>query len=35
MPMVYLLDTGHVALETHHQEIANYIRDFLQTTLAS
>lgn len=32
---VYLLDTGHFALETHHQEIANYIRDFLQTTLAS
>lgn len=32
---VYLLDTGHFALETHHQEIAKYIRDFLQTTLAS
>jgi pimeloyl-ACP methyl ester carboxylesterase len=26
---IHLLDTGHFALETHHQEIAGYIRDFL------
>lgn len=29
---VHLLNAGHFALETHHQEIANYMRDFLQTT---
>lgn len=27
---VHLLDTGHFALETHHQEIAAHIRRFLQ-----
>lgn len=26
---IHLLDTGHFALETHHQEIAGYVRDFL------
>jgi hypothetical protein len=25
----YLIDTGHFALEMHHQEIADLIRDFL------
>lgn len=30
---VHLLDTGHFALETHHREIAGYIRDFLGRTL--
>jgi hypothetical protein len=26
---VHFLDTGHFALETHANEIAGYIRDFL------
>jgi pimeloyl-ACP methyl ester carboxylesterase len=26
---IHLLDTGHFALETHHQEISSHIRDFL------
>ncbi len=26
---IHLLDTGHFALETHHREIATYVRDFL------
>ena len=30
---VYLLDTGHFALETHHNEIARYVRSFLERTL--
>jgi len=32
---VHFYDTGHFALETHHQEIAGAIRDFLSRTLAS
>jgi len=32
---VHFYDTGHFALETHHQEIASAIRDFLGRTLAS
>jgi pimeloyl-ACP methyl ester carboxylesterase len=32
---VHFYDTGHFALETHHQEIAGAIRDFLGRTLAS
>jgi pimeloyl-ACP methyl ester carboxylesterase len=32
---VHFYDTGHFALETHHQEIASGIRDFLSRTLAS
>jgi len=31
---VHLLDTGHFALETHHQAIAEAIRDFLGRKLA-
>ncbi|WP_442679319.1 alpha/beta fold hydrolase [Sphingomonas sp. ASY06-1R] len=31
---VHLLDTGHFALETHHEEIAALIRDFLGRKLA-
>jgi len=31
---VHLLDTGHFALETHHHEIAAYVRDFLGRTFA-
>jgi pimeloyl-ACP methyl ester carboxylesterase len=31
----HFYDTGHFALETHHQEIAGAIRDFLSRTLAS
>jgi pimeloyl-ACP methyl ester carboxylesterase len=31
---IHLLDTGHFALETHHTEIAGYIRDFLGRKLA-
>ena len=31
---VHLLDAGHFALETHHQEIAAYIRDFLARKMA-
>ena len=30
---VHLYDTGHFALETHHQEIASAIRDFLDRKL--
>lgn len=30
---VHLLDAGHFALETHHREIASYIRDFLHRKL--
>jgi pimeloyl-ACP methyl ester carboxylesterase len=30
---VHLLDAGHFALETHHEEIAGYIRDFLDRKL--
>ncbi len=26
---IHLLDTGHFALDTHHREIAGYVRDFL------
>ena len=26
---IHLLDTGHFALDTHHNEIAAYMRDFL------
>ena len=26
---IHLLDAGHFALETHHQEIAGLMRDFL------
>ena len=29
---VHLLDTGHFALETHHREIAGYVREFLDRT---
>ncbi len=32
---VHFCDTGHFALETHHQEIAGAIRDFLGRKLAS
>jgi len=32
---VHFLDTGHFALETHHQEIAALIRDFLGRKLAA
>jgi pimeloyl-ACP methyl ester carboxylesterase len=32
---VRFYDTGHFALETHHQEIAGAIRDFLSRSLAS
>jgi pimeloyl-ACP methyl ester carboxylesterase len=32
---VHFYDTGHFALETHHQEIAGAIRDFLDRKLAS
>jgi pimeloyl-ACP methyl ester carboxylesterase len=31
---VHLYDTGHFALETHHQEIAATIRDFLERKLS-
>lgn len=30
---VHLLDTGHFALETHHREIADHMRDFLGRSL--
>ena len=30
---IHLLDTGHFALETHHREIAQHIRDFLGRVL--
>jgi pimeloyl-ACP methyl ester carboxylesterase len=30
---VHFYDTGHFALETHHQEIANAIAEFLQRRL--
>jgi pimeloyl-ACP methyl ester carboxylesterase len=32
---VHFYDTGHFALETHHQEIAGAIRDFLSRSLAA
>ncbi|WP_131113860.1 alpha/beta fold hydrolase [Lichenihabitans psoromatis] len=32
---LHLLDTGHFALETHHQEIARLMRDFLGRKLAA
>jgi pimeloyl-ACP methyl ester carboxylesterase len=32
---VHFFDTGHFALETHHQEIAGAIRDFLSRTLTN
>lgn len=31
----YLLDTGHFALETHGQEIADLMRDFLNRKVVS
>jgi len=31
---VRFYDTGHFALETHHQEIAGAVRDFLGRKLA-
>lgn len=31
---IHLLDAGHFALETHHDEIASHIRDFLRRMLA-
>jgi pimeloyl-ACP methyl ester carboxylesterase len=31
---VYFYDTGHFALETHHQEIATAMRDFLERVVA-
>ncbi len=30
---IHLLDAGHFALETHHGEIARYMRDFLSRML--
>ena len=30
---IHLLDTGHFALETHHHEIAGYMREFLDRNL--
>jgi hypothetical protein len=32
---VRFFDTGHFALETHYQEIADAIRDFLGRNLAT
>ena len=32
---IHLLDTGHFALDTHHSEIADLIRDFLTRRLRS
>ncbi len=32
---VHLLDTGHFALETHHREIAQYMRPLLERSLLS
>lgn len=32
---VHLLDTGHFALDTHHEEIAAYVRDFLGRKLVA
>ena len=32
---VHFYDTGHIALETHHREIAGAIRDFLERQLVS
>jgi len=32
---IHLLDTGHFALDTHHEEVAAYIRDFLGRKLAA
>ena len=32
---MHFYDTGHFALETHHQEIADAIRDFLGRKLAT
>lgn len=32
---VHLLDAGHFALETHHEQIAEYIRDFFGRKLAT
>lgn len=32
---VHLIDAGHFALETHHDEIAGYVRDFLARRLPS
>ena len=29
---VHLLDAGHLTLETHHQEIAAHIRNFLRVS---
>ena len=31
----HLIDTGHFALETHGQEIADLMRDFLQRQIQS
>jgi pimeloyl-ACP methyl ester carboxylesterase len=31
---IHLLDAGHFALETHHVEIARYVRDFLDRKIA-
>lgn len=31
---VHLLEAGHFALETHHREIADHIRDFLARRLS-
>jgi pimeloyl-ACP methyl ester carboxylesterase len=30
---IHFLDAGHFALETHHREVANFIRDFLDRKL--
>ncbi|WP_407440915.1 hypothetical protein [Rhodococcus sp. (in: high G+C Gram-positive bacteria)] len=30
---IHLLDTGHFALETHGEEIADLVRDFLHRNL--
>lgn len=32
---VHLLDAGHFALETHHEQIAEYVRDFLERKFSS
>lgn len=32
---IHLLDAGHFALETHHDEIAHHMRDFLERTIAA
>ena len=32
---IHFLDAGHFALETHHREIAEFVRDFLERTLTA